>query len=476
MKKLFKKRHIATPLLLLFACLLVLLCLAMDSLELTFGLRTDLSFNAFTTTSATTQDILDEIHTPVHIYAVFPKGEEDLYLNEVLKRYQALNPLITYEITDITLNPTLVTRFKGEGDNTLTTYCLVVSCPETGRYKIIKYESLVSYNYSVTYETVVASGLNYEKALTEAVVYVTRDAIPKVAILQGHGELNADTSGYFTDFLTSNNYEVSFINLANGDSLDGHTLLYLISPQKDLTKAEFDTIMAFVNKGGSLFITCDTLDPVEKMPNYLTLLRLYGFVPLDGAVIASKDEPATYFDGLTYVLIPTMESTAPTSALIASSQDTVLFPFARAFETPTQTDNSLTVETVFSSSRNAYLCDVYREDIYQLDTDPTGPFALGLLAERMMDTTEISQAFIMSNSTMLTDDQQYAITDCGTFILRMTQQLLGQEGISLAIEQKAAVRPGLSATSQTLGLILIILAPLLVLAAALIVLVPRRNR
>ena len=474
MKKLFKKHRLSGLLLLLLAVILFLLCLTMDSLELTYGLRTDFSFNKVTTTSATTNEILAEIHTPVHIYAIY-QDQTDPQLIELLKRYQALNPLVTYEVTNITMNPGLAARFKGDAENTLTQDCLVVFCAETERYRILKYTDLMSANYSVALEDYIY-GLNYEKALTEAMIYVTRDTIPEIAILQGHGELDVGVADYLCDFLVSNHYDVRFVNLLAGDTLEGTSLLFLLSPYKDLSKNEIESLLTYLNGGGSLFITCDADDPVESMPNYLSLLRLYGFTPLDGVAVAAADEPNTYYDAFPYVLLPTMQPTLPTNALIAGYQNTLLLQWARAFETPVQADNSLTVQPVLFSSYNTYLIDIYRDSLDQQDSDPTGPFAMALLAERMMTSTEISRAFIIGCSTMLTDANQYAITDSGVFILRMVQHLLGQEGISLAIEQKPAVPPGLSATSQTLGIALIVLAPLLVLATALIVLLPKRNR
>ena len=469
------RRRFPTLLLALSLCLMVVLCLAMDSLELTYGLRQDLSFNELTTTSATTNDILAEIHTPVHIYALYQKGDEYEPLIEVLKRYQATNPLVTYEVADITLNPNLVNRFKGDAENPLTQDSLVAYCPATDRYKIIRAAHLISQSYSVTLGTYIME-LNYEKAITEAIVYVTRDEIPEIAVLQGHAELDENVTGYLTDFLSSNNYHVSFVDLKNGDALRDAELLFILSAQKDLSASDVTAILSFLNRGGSLFITCDVIDPIQKMPNFLSLFRLYGFIPLEGATISAADESHTYYDNFPYIILPAIEDTAPTRAMLSGGEDTLMLLWARAFETPGQTDKNLKAQTVLYSSYNAYLSDITRDDYAQQESDPTGPFSMAVLSERLMESTELSRAFIIGSSTMLTSGDQYAMTDSGTFILRMVQHLVGQEGISLAIEQKPAVRPGLSASSQTLGMILIVLAPLLVFIAALIVLVPRRHR
>jgi hypothetical protein len=55
-------------------------------------------------------------------------------------------------------------------------------------------------------------------------------------------------------------------------------------------------------------------------------------------------------------------------------------------------------------------------------------------------------------------------------------ELMPEDTISLDIAASAAFRPALKAGSQHLGVGLIITMPLLCLAAALFVLLPRRNR
>lgn len=42
------------------------------------------------------------------------------------------------------------------------------------------------------------------------------------------------------------------------------------------------------------------------MPNYQALLRYYGFLPRKGIVVASPEEPYTYYDNVRINLIPTM--------------------------------------------------------------------------------------------------------------------------------------------------------------------------
>lgn len=479
MKKFFtdpKLRHgrFALLLLMLFLAAAVGAVCLMDALEVQNGWRKDLSFNGVTTQSETTRAILDELDKPVRIYALFRKGEEDEPLFELLNRYQAQSDLISWEQLDVTMNPGVIAKFKGDSDTALTTNSLVVHCPETDRYKILN--SFVSLSYDIDLGGYTLSGLTYEKEISEAIVYVTRQKIPPVMILEGHNEWGTTDLAFTYDYLTRNHYDLYQVN---GESeLDPTGLMMILSPQVDLTADEVETIMAFARAGGALFITCDVTVPMEKMPNFLSLCRAFGAVPREGMVVAGEAEKNTYYENAQIALLPYMQATLPTRNLIESRQDTLLLALCRAFEETANTDNNLTVEPVLYSGYQAYLRPLDGNDfsIQQGDDDPVGPFPLALLAERIMDSGEMSRAFIIGNTTFMTDSSLYATTDNGPFLLKMLEYLLDQEAISLNIAAKPAVRPGLAAGSLTLGMALMIAVPLAVLAAALWVLVPRRNR
>lgn len=474
-QKIFHKRSAATPLLLGFLAVLVVLCLFMDSLELTYGLRTDLSFNELTTPSATTQEVLAEISVPVHIYAIFQKGNEDVRLFEVLNRYQALSGQVTWEQTDLALNPGLVARFQGTDGTNVNQESVIVYCETTDRYRVLQSTDFVSVGFDADLGSF-QMGFSYEKKLSEALLYVTRDEVYQIAILQGHNELDKDALGFLTAYLSSNNYDVSFVNLLAGDTLPQGALLMMLSPVRDLQPAELELLLEFASDGGAVFMTLDPSDPIENMPNYQTLLRLYGFEPLAGVAVAAEDEKGTYYDVLPYVLIPNMELTAITTPLVASAQEELWLSMPRAFKMPDGADNALTLEPVLTTTSGAYLADLGRMPLKERDGDLTGPFALALLASRLMESTHLSRAFIIGNSTLLTEPDLYAYTDTGPFILKTVQHLLDQSVLSLSIEQKPAIRPALSPAARTPGMLLIFLVPLVVLCAALAVLLPRRHK
>ena len=88
----------------------------------------------------------------------------------------------------------------------------------------------------------------------------------------------------------------------------------------------------------------------------------------------------------------------------------------------------------------------------------------------------MSRAFITGCSATLADQQLYAMTDSQQVTIRVMEFLLQSDASNLMISPKEALRPGLSTASTNLGSILIVALPLTVLAAAVLVLGPRRSR
>lgn len=465
-------------LLLLLTAILIVTNLLADTLEKKNGWRVDCSFNGVTTQSETTLEVLAQTPYPVHIYALFSKGSEDAPLMELLDRYAAVCPLVTWEQLDPGLNPAILTAFSGT-DASVTSDSLIVYCQTTNRRRILEPSEFVS--VSMDYETgqVASYGLTYESKITSAISYVTKDRVPRAVILQGHGELDGETLTVFADLLRDNHFDAVYTDLTDADaSLAPDDLLCIFSPMRDFNEVELKKISEFAGKGGSMLLTCDYSDPVEKMPNWTALLRSYGFLPKEGIVVASREEPNTYYNNLSIDLIPEMCSTEITLDLLSGGADTLLLAGTRAFETPTETDRNLTVSELLRSGEKAYLKVITSAttNMDREETDETGPFALALQAQRVTAEGYISRAVILGCSTLLTDRQIQTMTDSPQFTVRVADYLVNNKPTDLKIMAKPAIRPGLSARSVTAGSVLLVALPLAVLLMAMIVLVPRRNQ
>ena len=474
----WKRRGMMTGILVVMIATLTAVNVSVTALEKKNGWRLDYSFNSITTQSETTREALAELQDPVHIYAMFPKGQEDAQLMELLDRYAAVSPLITWEQCDPGLNPALITRFSTDTEG-VNNDSLIVFCEKTGRWRILSPAEFISLSMDPETGTYSYAGYTYERAITGALIYVTRESIPRITMIQGHGELDGETLQAFTSLMTGHHYEVVCRNLADANyEPDPKELIVFFSPMRDISEVELAKLNRFTENGGSLLITCDYSDPIAEMPNYAALLRSYGFLPLEGIVVAETEDTNHYYNNLRIDLIPDMLSTDVTMDLVASGADTVLMPGCRAFETPGETDRNLMVFPVLQSGEKAYLKELNPEmtSIEKEAEDPTGPFTLALQAQRVTGGGYISRAFICGSSGMMTEEQIYAMTDAQQLILRMTEYLTGQSGSNPEIMAKSAMRPALSARSNSMGSVIVTAMPLAVLMTAAIVLIRRKNR
>ena len=448
------------------------------ALERKQGWRVDLSFNGIVSQSRETKEILERLDTPVEIYALYRKGDEDAPLMELLDRYAAASNQITWKQADPALNPALLNRFTTDsvtpGSNTV-----IVSCPKTGRFRILGPDDFVSVGMDTETGEYTYTGWTYERSITGAIAHVTRERIPRAVILQGHGEMDTQTLQYFRGLLEANQYEVAEQDLtAAGWTPDPQDLLIFFSPVRDLNEQELEKLRAFAGQGGSFLFTCDYTDPVAQMPNYSALLRSYGFLPKEGIVVADQQDSDTFYNGNPVWLLPEMCPTDLTLSLITAGANHLLLPGARAFEEAEEGDRSLMSAVVLRSGERSYRKEL-REDaltIEKTETDEQGAFPLALEARRVTAEGYVSRAFIIGCSAALADQQLFAMTDSQQMTIRVMEFLLQTDASDLMISPREALRPGLSTASMNLGTMLIVALPLLVLAAAVLVLGPRRSR
>lgn len=477
-----KWRHgkLGTVLMALAALIAVLVNIAVQKAEDTYGLRQDLSFNQYATTGAETSAVLEKLENDAELYLLYQSGEANSQLMQVLTHYATLSERIKVLPTDINRNPGLLTRFSGDLDTVLEADSVIVNCPATGRYRVLDYGDFYTQGYDLELGDFVVEGISYEKELTEALLYATQTQVPTVGFLQGHGEYTLENFSVLAELLESNHYGVCEVNLLAGDRLDGIHVLLLGCPVNDLDDSEIETLMAFAQNGGNLFVVRDYTDPVDSMPNYLSLLRSYGVTPLPGVAVAGEADAGSYYGEPLY-LLPYMAEIDLTLPLISGGMDVLMMPAACAFEVPQEPgtgDLSLSVGTVLKTGPNAYLRNV-TDGLDTIDKQPgdrTGELPLALFAHRMHYNGNVSRLFAIGNSTLLMDSYIYQRTFCEQFVIAVMNELMPENTISLDVMAVPAFRPALTAGSQHLGVGLIIALPLLCAAAALLVLLPRRNR
>ncbi len=452
-----------------------------SSLENAYALTIDCSYNALTTQSETTKNVLNALERDVRIYLLDTGSETSLdaltddgeTLRALLRRYAAASSHVTYSEESLLRNPTLLTRFQDMlGENEITTDCMIIACEETGRARILNEDDYQVYSYTSD-GYIVTTGYQYERLITEAILYVSQDELPTLQFLTGHGELTEDDTATLETQLISNNYYVKRVTLS--DTLDESAPLFILSPQYDFSETELEALYAFAKRGGNFFVISHYSDPVD-LPNFNTFLSSYGIVPLDGLCVAEESDTNSYYSDAPAILLPYMQETETTASLISGGNDILLLTGARAFDVTSELSQDLTVEVLLKSGQ-AYL-RTYQDGAETLDKqegDREGVFNLAVLSTWTQTTGDRSKLFIIGNANVFTDDWLYTNTSASKFLMQLLSTLQSRKPINLDIVQKPAARDSLSLGSLALPMVLTLLLPLLIVVWALLVLLPRRN-
>ena len=443
------------------------------ALEKNKGWRIDLSFNGILSQSADTKAVIESLDKPVEIYALFRKASEREWpeLQELLDKYAAASDRITWKQVDPMVDQLLVNRFST--DNAVPVEGnLIVWCEQTNRFRIVGGEDFIGQGFDIETGELVYENLTFESSITSAIAYVVRDRVAKAVIMQGHDEYQLEFLTDFQNLLEANQFEVVYQDLKEeGYTPNPEDLLIFFDPLKDLTETELKTLTEFAGKGGSFLFACDTDVSMDNMPRYMTLLRSYGFEPLEGFAEASQVDRNSYYESQTY-LVPEMCSTDITMDLVGTDRDFLILPGARAFAEPEEGDRNLVISVVLRAAGTA----VIRTDTTVTAPDGTEGFPLALQARRVTNEGYVSRAFIIGSGYTLTDKGLYSITRSQELTVNVMDFLMQQGVTGLNIAPKDAARPGLKTESLNLGSILLIALPLSVLFAALLILGPRKNR
>ena len=459
--------------------LAVLINILSGYLEDRFALTRDYSFNSLTVQSETTRKVLAALDRDVHVYYVRSAAYDTSALSFedaelILNRYRAQSGKLSWSEEDIVRNPSFQERFSAQlNGETIPAQCLVVHCPDTDRVRVLSENDLLSRSYDLETGSYYVSGYQVEKKLTEAILYVSREEVPGLQILTGHGELTAADLGLMTQLLHDNSYETVFVSAL--DQLDTDRPLLIACPQFDLTEDELNALLDYARSGGA-FLTLSRYSDPSALPRISQLYLYFGVRVLPGLCVAQAEDTESYYNASPAVLAPYMQDVPELTALTRSGRDFLLLPGARAFEILPERDASVFSESLLRSGA-AYLHqpDDENQSLERAEGDPEGYFDLAVYARRYYDDDTSSRMILVGNADLFCEEWLLNNTYAPEFLMALMKTLNGGKEIDLDIVQKDAVRAPLRISGPGLPAALSLALPLMVFLAALFVLLPRRN-
>ena len=345
----------------------------------------DLSQTKLSTIGDTTKELVSALDQDVTIYQIVESGKENETIQKLLERYAGLSSHVKVETMDPVLHPNFVSEYTEDDleDNSL----IVVG---EKRNKVIPYadmfESTVNYQ-TYQYET---TGFDGEGQVTSAISYVTTDSLPIMYTITGHGE--GDMTEDMKSAIEKENIEMKDLNLLTEESVpDDADCVMLFSPQNDLSEEEADKLITYMENGGKAVIITSYLN--KEMPKLQKVLNNYGIGTMEGVVLEADGQH--YISGNPTYLVPNIGSSDALGDL-SKANSYVLMPVAQAVEKLEDKRDTVTIESLLTTSDSAYVKTNVNGTLEKEDGDAEGPFDVGVAVTESVDNGETKLIYLTS--------------------------------------------------------------------------------
>ena len=410
--------------------------------------KLDISASKLYSITSNTKAVVNALEQDVTIYWIVQSGQEDAVIENLLAKYDSLSDHLHVEKKNPDVYPTFAQQYTEE---TVANNSLVVVSGE--KYRYVPYSDIYvtqgsqfSYSYSTSFDG--------EGAITSAIDYVVSTELPKLYLLEGHGESALPES--FQDQLEKENLETENLSLLTVDEVpeDGAALV-LYAPASDISKEEAQMLLSYIQKGGKLLVLAGPVADGE-LTNLYSILEHYGITAAQG--IVSEGDRNHYAFQAPYILLPNLEDSDITAPLTEQNYYAIV-PVAAGL----QLGDDSRVTALLTTTDSAYSkISGYSQTTYEKEEgDIDGPFALGV------DIADGGELVFFTSSYLLEDMYNaYSSGANSDLVMNALSSLLGERQ-ALSIRSKSLNYNYLTisdSAASLLKLVMIGLVPLLYLA------------
>ncbi|MDE7286944.1 MAG: GldG family protein, partial [Lachnospiraceae bacterium] len=237
----------------------------------------DVTSNRLYSLTDETKEIISTLEEDIQLYVLANEKQADSTLDATLKKYADLNSHVKVSYVDPAVNPKFFTKYT---DSDLSFNSIIAESSK--RYKVIDYSNIYQTQVDYTTYSSVVTGYDGEGQLTSAIAYVTSDDMPKIYLLEGHGEAVFDAN--FTAAIEKENIEYETINLMNYDTVpEDASCVIIYAPSSDFSEDDTEKMLYYMENGGDVFLITGYTE--NEMTNFQKLLAFYDVEVTKGYVI-----------------------------------------------------------------------------------------------------------------------------------------------------------------------------------------------
>ena len=410
--------------------------------------KLDISSSKLYSITSNTKAVVNALEQDVTLYWIVQSGQEDAVIENLLAKYDSLSDFLHVEKKNPDVYPTFAQQYTQE---TVSNNSLVVVSGE--KYRYVPYSDIYvtqgsqfSYSYTTSFDG--------EGAITSAIDYVVSTELPKLYLLEGHGESQLPES--FQEQLEKENLETENLSLLTVDEVpEDAAALLLYAPSSDISQEEAQMLESYVQKGGKLLVLAGPVADGE-LTNLYGILETYGITAAQG--IVSEGDRSHYAFQAPYVLLPELGDSDITAPLTEKNYYAIV-PVAAGL----QLGDDSRVTALLTTTDSAYSkLSGYSQTTYEKEEgDIDGPFALGV------DIADGGELVFFTSSYLLEDMYNaYSSGANSDLVMNALSSLLGERQ-AMSIRSKSLNYNYLTiseSAASLLKLVMIGMVPLLYLA------------
>ena len=415
-----------------------------------------------------TKEFLKTVDEDITIYVLTTKENQDSILAQTLERYEGSSKHIKLEYVDPTVNPMFASKYT---DGTVTTNSLIVESSK--RSKVINYATIYATEYDYNTQSLSTSGYDGEGQITSALDYVLADDMPKIYLLQGHGE--TDLSSTFINALKKENVDYEKINLINYDEvpLDA-ACVFINAATSDISSDDADKLINYLDNNGSIILVNAWTG--EDMPNIATVLDYMGMHVEEGVVVEGD---SSRFYRSQYYLLPNVEDCSYTTGIGDSLY--VFAPFGQGIVINDSNAEQMKYVPILTTSDQSYsklnVSTIDNADKEEGDID--GPFNLAVAATKTNDEGEKATLVVYSSAQIFTDSCNQMVSGTNLTLFNNTISGFANHEVSVSIPVKSYEVSSLTvprSKSVWIGIMTTIIMPVAMLVIGFVIWFKRRKR
>lgn len=423
--------------------------------------KLDISSSKLYSITSNTKVVVNALQKDVTIYWIVQADAEDDVIENLLAKYDSLSDHIEVVKKNPDVFPTFTRQYTEE---TVANNSLIVECGK--KYRCIPYSDIYvseSSMYSYSYTT----AFDGEGAITSAIDCVVSEDLPKLYLLEGHGE--GELPSTISDQIEKENMELNTFSLLTVDEVpEDADCVMIYAPTSDISEEEAKMLSDYAENGGKLLVIAGPVEG-ENLTNLYSILSDYGVEAEEGIVV--EGDRNYYAFQMPYVLIPDVLSSDITNSLIEANYYAIL-PIAQGLRVTGGNVTQLltTTDTAFSKTAGYSLTTYEKEE-----GDADGPFALAVSIE-----TEGEGGIVWFSSSAMLDDMYNAYSSGanGDLVMNALSSLIGESG-AMAIRSKSLNYNYLTISESVgsmLKVLMIGIIPLAYLGIGIVVLLTKRRK